>query len=68
MAEQHRLDEIDAELGAVVQVSTLEENDSDDSGWVTLRLIHDGCTLDVLLGPEQAKDLAVTLERHAARA
>ena len=66
---EHRLTEIEAEDGrAVVYVSTPEENDSDDSGWVTLRIIRAGQTIDALLEPPQARELAASLQKHADRA
>jgi hypothetical protein len=66
---ERRLDEIEAEDSRVlVQVSTLEENDSDERGWVTLRIIRGVRTLDVLLETEQAKELAASLHSHALRA
>ncbi len=69
MRTEHRMDEVETHLDtAVVQVSTLEENDGDDRGWVTLRILSGGTALDVLLDPEQAMDVAVALQRHAGRA
>lgn len=58
---EHRLDEIEGEMGALVQVSTLESNESDDVGWVDLRIIVEGHTISILLEPGRARELAESL-------